>query len=193
MWFFLFQGPYDMECEICLMKFKKSSAHKKHQPWCERSTALKCEICQKDYWYEHYYIIIIIIIIVNFISSWLMMICTVIKLRCWGIWKLTKIDFRRNMRNRIIKYYSFFGFWNLIKKYSLFSDCNNHLQHNGNYVCFSRWSMIWLPQRFDNTRTIKKKLKILKQMKIFLHDNYLISLIKRSAINYFYVLGIFTF
>ncbi|XP_058798748.1 uncharacterized protein LOC131668514 [Phymastichus coffea] len=46
------KGPYDMECEICHMKSKKSSAYKKHKPWCEKSTALKCEICQKIYCYK---------------------------------------------------------------------------------------------------------------------------------------------
>ncbi|OXU28000.1 hypothetical protein TSAR_016065 [Trichomalopsis sarcophagae] len=46
------KGPYDVECEICFMKFKKSSAHKKHLPWCPKSIVHKCNICDRIYCYR---------------------------------------------------------------------------------------------------------------------------------------------
>ncbi|XP_011499960.1 PREDICTED: protein PFC0760c-like [Ceratosolen solmsi marchali] len=46
------RGPYDTECEICHMKFRKSSAHKKHHPWCQKNVTHKCDICSKVYCYR---------------------------------------------------------------------------------------------------------------------------------------------
>ncbi|KAL7295155.1 hypothetical protein TKK_0011463 [Trichogramma kaykai] len=46
------KGPYDVECEICHMKFKKSSAHKNHKPWCKKAVEYKCKLCPKIYRYQ---------------------------------------------------------------------------------------------------------------------------------------------
>ncbi|XP_014208814.1 tyrosine-protein phosphatase 3-like [Copidosoma floridanum] len=46
------KGPYDTECDVCHMKFKRSSAHKPHLPWCERYKKFKCDLCSKEYCYN---------------------------------------------------------------------------------------------------------------------------------------------